>query len=109
MGDEGMPSIGPGATSWTIGAWGEALEQKDPGMWSHCKRVAAFATMLAQALGLNKEEILATADGVLHEIGKLEIPQTILRKPTKLTPEEMLIMDLSEARGLVLFWVVREV
>jgi len=63
----------------------------------------------AQALGLNKEEILATADGVLHEIGKLEIPQTILRKPTKLTPEEMLIMDLSEARGIVLFWVVREV
>ena len=93
-------SIGPGIASEMIEAWGEALERKDPGTWSHCKRVAALATMLAQALGLDREEILATADGaLLHEIGKLEIPQTILRKPTKLTPEEMLVMRESSSRG----------
>jgi putative nucleotidyltransferase with HDIG domain len=83
-----------------IEAWGEALERKDPGTWGHCKRVAAFATMLAQALGLDEEEIRVIADGaLLHEIGKLAIPQTILLKPAKLTKEEMLVMRESSTRG----------
>lgn len=73
--------------------WGLALEQKDPGTWSHCQRVAAFATVLAEALDLEEEEIRAIACGaLLHEVGKLEIPEAILRKPAKLTAEEMLIM-----------------
>jgi putative nucleotidyltransferase with HDIG domain len=93
-------SIGPGATSRTVGAWGEALEQKDPGTWSHCKRVAALATILAHALGLDDAEIRVIADGaLLHEIGRLAIPQAILRKPAKLSPEEMLVMRESPSRG----------
>jgi HD-GYP domain-containing protein (c-di-GMP phosphodiesterase class II) len=77
----------------TIEGWGEALEAKDPGTWSHCRRVAAFATVLARALKLNEEEVRAIASGALaHEIGKLAIPEAILRKPAVLTAEEMLIM-----------------
>jgi putative nucleotidyltransferase with HDIG domain len=73
--------------------WGEALEQKDPGTWTHCKRAAAFATVLAQALKLDEEEVRTIACGaLLHEIGKLEIPGAILRKPAVLTAEERLIM-----------------
>ncbi len=91
MGDEGIPSIGPGAPSELIEAWSEALERKDPGTWSHCQRVAALATILARALSLNDEEIQVIADGaLLHEIGRLTIPEAILRKPAKLSPEEML-------------------
>jgi hypothetical protein len=83
-----------------IEAWGESLEQKDPGTWGHCKRVAAFATILAQASGLDDEEIRVVADAaLLHEIGRLAIPEAILRKPAKLTREEMLVMRETSSRG----------
>jgi HD-GYP domain-containing protein (c-di-GMP phosphodiesterase class II) len=49
-------SIGPGVPSRMIEAWGEALERKDPGTWSHCKLVAVFAKILAQALGLENKK-----------------------------------------------------
>jgi len=76
-----------------IEGWGEALEQNDPGTWTHCKRVAAFATVLAHALKLEEVEVRAIACGALfHEIGKLEIPEAILRKPAVLTAEEQLVM-----------------
>ncbi len=100
MSDAGIPSIGPVAPSQMIEAWGEALERKDPGTWSHCQRVAALAKILAQALGLDDAEIQVIASGaLLHEIGKLAIPQAILRKPAKLSPEEMLVMRESPSRG----------
>jgi putative nucleotidyltransferase with HDIG domain len=82
--------VGRGAA---IVAWGEALEERDPGTWTHCNRVAAFATVLAQALKLDGEEVRTIACGaLLHEIGKLEIAESILRKPAALTAEERLIM-----------------
>jgi putative nucleotidyltransferase with HDIG domain len=83
-----------------IERWGEALDAKDPGTWNHCERVAAFATVLARALKLDKEEVQAIAYGaLLHEIGKLEIPETILRKPAVLTADERLIMREYCLRG----------
>jgi putative nucleotidyltransferase with HDIG domain len=100
MGDKGIPSIGPGEPSRMIEAWGEALERKDPGTWSHCQRVAALAKILAQALGLDDAEIRVIVDGgLLHEIGRVAIPEAILRKLAKLTAEEMLIMRESSSRG----------
>jgi HD-GYP domain-containing protein (c-di-GMP phosphodiesterase class II) len=93
MSDTGIPSIGPGVLSEMIEAWGEALERKDPGTWGHCQRVAVIATTLARALRLDDAEIKVIADGaLLHEIGKLAIPETILQKPARLTREEMLVM-----------------
>ena len=76
-----------------IEGWSEALEKKDPGTWTHCTQVAAFATILAQALKLDEDEVRAIAYGaLLHEIGKIEIPEAILRKPAALTAGERLIM-----------------
>jgi putative nucleotidyltransferase with HDIG domain len=90
----------PTVSDATIVGWGEALEQRDPGTWSHCQRVAAFATVLAEALDLDEEEIRAIACGaLLHEIGKLEIPVAILRKPAVLTADERLIMREYCLRG----------
>jgi len=90
----------PGASTRMIEAWGEAIERKDPGTWSHCKRVAVFVKILAQVLGLDNKEIRVIADGaLLHEIGRLAIPDSILRKPAKLTAKEMLVMRESPSRG----------
>jgi HD-GYP domain-containing protein (c-di-GMP phosphodiesterase class II) len=100
MGDEGIPSIGPSAPSELIEAWSEALERKDPGTWSHCQRVASLSTILARALSLHDEEIQVIAYGaLLHEIGKLAIAEAILRKPAKLSPEEMQVMRGSCSHG----------
>jgi len=100
MGDESRVSNTPVGLDATIVGWGEALEQKDPGTWSHCQRVAAFATVVGEALDLDEEEIRTIATGaLLHEIGKLEIPEAILRKPAVLTAEERLIMREYCLRG----------
>ena len=68
MGDEEQNLI----SDALIEGWGEALEQRDPGTWTHCKRVAAFAMVLAHALKLDEQAAHAIACGaLLHEIGKL--------------------------------------
>jgi cyclic di-GMP phosphodiesterase len=63
-------------SSEMIEVWSQALEEKDPGTWSHCKRVAGFATALAQALRLDDKKIQVVAKGaLLHEIGSLRFPK----------------------------------
>src|SRR4029077_10311589 len=104
MGDEGIPSIGPGAPSELIEAWSEALERKDPGTWSHCRRVAALATILARALSLNDEEIQIIADGaLLHEIGKLAEPSASVPQEPKTAPQRTVLKMASrnyDGRGV---------
>src|SRR5437764_7764988 len=56
LGEASITLIAGGAA---IVGWGEALEEKDPGTWTHCNRIAAFATVLAQALRLDDEEVRA--------------------------------------------------
>jgi len=76
------------------------LERRDPGTWGHCRRVASCATVLAQVLKLADAEIRVIACGaLLHEVGKLEIPEAILRKPARLTAEEMRILRTYCFRG----------
>jgi HD-GYP domain-containing protein (c-di-GMP phosphodiesterase class II) len=83
-----------------IEGWGEALERRDPGTWSHCKRVAACATVLAQALQLDEAEVRVIGCGaLLHEVGKLAIPEAILRKPVRLNAPEMLVLRTYCVRG----------
>src|ERR1051326_9193762 len=89
LGDEGKRPAADAA----IEGWRRALEARDPGTWGHCKRSAAFATVLARALKLPEEEVRVIGCGaLLHEVGKLEIPEEILRKPAVLTAEEWLVM-----------------
>jgi putative nucleotidyltransferase with HDIG domain len=77
----------------TLEALGDALDAKDAETQDHCKRVTAFTIAIAQRMGLPKEEIKVIARGAfLHDIGKMAIPDEILRKPGKLTAEEMEIM-----------------
>src|SRR5947209_5701339 len=77
----------------TLEALGDALDLKDAETEGHSKRVTAFTIAIARALGLSSNEIRVIARGAfLHDIGKMAIPDNILRKPDKLTPDEVTIM-----------------
>ncbi len=73
----------------TIEALALAIDAKDQTKPHHIKRVQAYATGLARALGMSDTEVQAVKTAaLLHDIGKLAIPDHILAKPGPLTPEE---------------------
>jgi len=77
----------------TLEAFGDTLELKDAETLGHTRRVTAYAIAIARKMGLSKEEVDVIARGAfLHDIGKLAIPDEILRKPGKLTAAETAIM-----------------
>jgi putative nucleotidyltransferase with HDIG domain len=68
---------------------GVALEYRDLETAGHTERVTALALRLAEALGLGEPALTHLRWGAyLHDLGKLAIPDAILKKPGKLTPEE---------------------
>jgi putative nucleotidyltransferase with HDIG domain len=70
-----------------------ALEAKDPYTRGHSERVAALSRRLASALGLAPAVVdIVGQAGLLHDIGKIGVPEGILRKPRSLSPEEWQIM-----------------
>src|SRR5256885_5238675 len=84
----------------TLEALGDALDLKDAETEGHSKRVTAFTIAIARAMGLSGERIRIIARGAfLHDIGKMAIPDSILRKPGALTPEETEIMREHCFRG----------
>src|SRR5207302_347144 len=77
----------------TLEALGDALDLKDAETEGHSKRVTAFTIAIARAMGLSSDRIGVIARGAfLHDIGKMAIPDAILRKPGALTPDEINIM-----------------
>jgi putative nucleotidyltransferase with HDIG domain len=84
----------------TLEALGDALDLKDSETEGHSKRVTAYTIALARAIGIPPAQIKVIARGAfLHDIGKMAIPDEILRKPGKLTPEEQEIMREHCPRG----------
>lgn len=84
----------------TLEALGDALDLKDAETEGHSKRVTAFTIAIARALGLASDRIRVIARGAfLHDIGKMAIPDAILRKPGALTADEILIMQEHCYRG----------
>jgi putative two-component system response regulator len=70
-----------------------AVEAKDRHTQGHTNRVASLAIALGKKIGLTQEEIEALRiGGMLHDIGKIGIPETILNKPGPLTDEEWALM-----------------
>lgn len=77
----------------TLEALGDALDLKDSETEGHSKRVTAYTIALARAMGISPAAIKVIARGAfLHDIGKMAIPDGILRKPCELNPEEQQIM-----------------
>src|ERR1700757_4014078 len=84
----------------TLEALGDALDLKDAETEGHSKRVTAFTIAMARAMGLPGDRIRIIARGAfLHDIGKMAIPDSILRKPGALTQEEIAIMQEHCYRG----------
>ena len=77
----------------TITAFVNAIESKDRYLKGHSARVALYSVEIAQTLGMTPELVEVVRRGaMLHDLGKLSIMDTILRKPERLTPEEFTII-----------------
>jgi diguanylate cyclase (GGDEF)-like protein/putative nucleotidyltransferase with HDIG domain len=73
----------------TIEALALAIEAKDHTTHTHLQRVRTYAVAIAKEIGLSPDEIEALrAAALLHDIGKLAVPENIINKPGRLTPEE---------------------
>ena len=73
----------------TLEALALAIDAKDQTAPNHIQRVQAYATGLARAMGLSETEVQAIKTAaLLHDIGKLAIPEHILAKPGPLSPDE---------------------
>jgi putative two-component system response regulator len=69
------------------------IEARDVTTDGHCQRLASYAATLGRELGLTADEIDALErGGFLHDIGKVGIPDAVLLKPSRLTPDEFAIM-----------------
>jgi putative nucleotidyltransferase with HDIG domain len=84
----------------TLEALGDALDLKDSETEGHSKRVTAYTIALARAIRIGPDQIKVIARGAfLHDIGKMAIPDQILRKPGKLTAPEQELMREHSMRG----------
>lgn len=84
----------------TIETLALAIEAKDETTGEHLQRVRVYAMELAKELGLSADETEALqAASVLHDIGKLAVPEHIISKPGRLTPEEFEKMKIHPIVG----------
>jgi len=84
----------------TIEALSLAIEAKDHTTHDHLKRVETYAVQFGEDLGLTPTELDALrAASLLHDIGKLAVPEQILSKPGRLTPEEFEKMKIHPIVG----------
>ena len=84
----------------TIEALALAIEAKDATTHEHLQRVRVYATEIGKEIGLSAFDLDAlTAAALLHDIGKLAVPEHIISKPGKLTPEEFEKMKIHPVVG----------
>ncbi len=84
----------------TIEALALAIEAKDETTGEHLRRVQVYAREIGKELQLNEKEMIALqAASILHDIGKLAVPDYIISKPGRLTPEEFEKMKIHPVVG----------
>jgi len=81
------------AYNTTIEGWSAALDLRDKETEGHSQRVTEMTMQLARTLGISEAELVHVRRGaLLHDIGKMGVPDSILLKPDKLTDDEWVIM-----------------
>ena len=77
----------------TIEGWSRAMDLRDKETEGHTQRVTALTEKLARLAGMGAVDLLNMRRGsLLHDIGKMGVPDSILHKPDKLTDEEWVVM-----------------
>jgi len=73
----------------TLEGWAKALELRDKETEGHSRRVTELSMKLARAAGVNKDDLIHIYRGaIIHDIGKMAVPDEVLRKADTLTPSE---------------------
>lgn len=81
-------------------ALAQAIEERDPYTLGHCDRLSSYAVSVGHRLGLDEDETRALElGGVLHDLGKVTVPDGILNKQGPLTKEEREIIQLHPVTG----------
>lgn len=84
----------------TLGAWARILEQRDRETQGHTERVTELSERLGRRMGLSGDSLVAIRRGaMLHDIGKLAIPDSILLKPGALTDSEWAVVREHPSRA----------
>jgi putative two-component system response regulator len=79
---------------------GLSVESRDPYTEGHCERLAERAAALGRHLGLEEDSIIALRrGGYLHDLGKIAVPDEVLKKGSNLTPDEWKIMKQHPVTG----------
>ena len=79
----------------------QALRERDPYTYGHCRRVARNARLLAKAAGLSqKDQKIIEFSSLFHDLGKIGIPDHILLKPGRLTQKEEKIMQTHPVKSV---------
>jgi putative two-component system response regulator len=79
---------------------GPSVEARDPYTEGHCERLARYASDLGRHLGLDEPSLVALKrGGFLHDLGKIAVPDEILKKGANLSPEEWEIMRKHPVTG----------
>jgi putative two-component system response regulator len=77
-----------------------SIEAKDSYTEGHCTRLSEYAVATGSRLGLPEDQLNALRrGGIVHDIGKIAVPENILMKQGPLTPEERRIMELHPVTG----------
>jgi putative two-component system response regulator len=70
------------------------IEARDPYTGGHCDRLSVYASALGKRLGLNDAQLVALRrGGILHDVGKIAVPDSVLLKPGPLNPAERALME----------------
>lgn len=84
----------------TIGALAEAVDKRDPYTSKHSHRVSQIATEIGREMGVNENEMEALQwGGLLHDVGKIGVPDAVLLKQDRLTREERVVMNAHPVKG----------
>jgi putative nucleotidyltransferase with HDIG domain len=87
----------------------EAMEAKDPNIKKHLRSVSSLSLRIGREISLPEEQMEALANGaLLHDVGKIGIPDHILQKNVRLTEEEYTVIKQHPALGVVILTPVKE-
>jgi putative nucleotidyltransferase with HDIG domain len=95
------------AVGESIRALAGAIEAKDPYTRGHSDRVTHYSRLIAEAMGLSGHELdVIVRAAILHDVGKIGVPELVLNKPGRLTDEEFLLIRKHPVVGVE---IVREI